>query len=144
MADLTGLTELVAGDLMTPGGLIKEYEAEAAITKGQVVYLSSDGKISPATAATHVPIGIALKSVAVGVMCPVAGPGCRVKVAVGGAISRGVGVTNEAASTARVIAQTMPGTYVAADVMTAINRIFAFAEQTCTTAADLISILMAK
>ena len=144
MTDYTGLPDLVAGDLMTPGGLIKEYEAEATITKGQAVYLSSDGKVSPATAATHVPIGIALKSAAVGVMVSVAGPGTRVKVEVGGAISRGDGVTNEAASTARVIAQTMPGTYVAADVMTAINRIFASAEQTSTTAGDFISIIIVK
>lgn len=71
MTDLTGLSDLVAGDVLEPleGTLIREYEAEATITKGQVVYLSSDEKVSPATSAQNC-IGIAVKDASSGEICP--------------------------------------------------------------------------
>jgi len=143
MADLTGLPNLVAGDVLEPseGALIAEYQAAVAITKGQAVYLSADGQISPATSAQNC-IGIAIESVAVGEMCSVIVRG-RVKVTAGGAITRGQRVYGGDAS-ARVLAladqavnEGGTGTYTIY-----YSRGFAKAEQSATAAADLISILV--
>jgi len=144
MADLTGLTDLVAGDLLTPvsNALIREYEVEAAVTKGQAVYLSSDGKIGPATSAQNC-IGIALQTKSVGEMCSVAGPGARVKVEVGGAITRGQRVYGGDAS-ARVLAladQAVDEGGVATYTIY-YSRGFAKAEQSATAAGDFISIIV--
>jgi len=145
MADLTGLSNLVAGDVLEPsaGALIVDYEAAAAVTKGQAVYLSADGKVSPATSAQNC-IGIATKDAAVGAMCPVIVRG-RVKVTVGGAVGRGQAVYGGDAS-ARVLAlgdqavnEGGTNTYTVY-----YSRQFAFAEQAATAAGDLISILVVK
>jgi hypothetical protein len=87
MADLTGKTWMAAGETDDPNALIETFEAAAAITKGDPVYLSADDKVSPATSAQDC-IGIALKSASAGEMCPVLIRG-RVKVVAGGAITRG-------------------------------------------------------
>jgi len=141
MADLTGLPNLVAGDVLEPseGALIMDYEAEATVAKGDTVYLSSDGKVSPATSA-QLCIGIATKAAAIGEKCPVIVRG-RVKVKVGGATTRGHGVYGADASK-RVLDFADPdlggtGTW-------AYARCFAFAEQSATAADDLISILVVK
>jgi len=145
MADLTGLSNLVAGDVLEPscGALIVDYEAEAAVTKGQAVYLSSNGKVSPATSAQNC-IGVAVKDAAAGGMCPVIVRG-RVKVAVGGAVGRGQAVYG-GDSSARVLAlgdqavnEGGTGSYTIY-----YSRQFAFAEQAATGAGDLISILVVK
>jgi len=145
MADLTGLTNLVAGDVLEPreGALIISYEAAAAITKGQAVYLSADGKVSPATTAQNC-IGIATKDAAAGERVPVLVRG-RVKVAVGGAISRGQAVYG-GDSQGRVLAL---GDQAVDEGGTATytiyySRAFAYAEQAATAAGDLISILVVK
>ncbi len=145
MADLTGLANLVAGDVLEPsaGALIMDYEAAAAVTKGQAVYLSADGKVSPAAAAQNC-IGIAIGDAAIGAMCAVIVRG-RVKVAAGGAVGRGQGVYGGDAS-ARVLAlgdqavnEGGTGTYTIY-----YSRLFAFAEQAASAAGDLISILVVK
>jgi len=90
MADLTGKTWMAIGETDDPKAVIESFEAAAAITKGDPVYLSADDKVSPATAAQDC-IGIATKSVASGAPCPVL-IGGRVKVKAGGAITRGKAV----------------------------------------------------
>lgn len=138
MADLTGLSILVAGDVLEPleGALIREYEAEADITKGQAVYLSDDEKVSPATSAQNC-IGIAVKDASSGEICSVIVRG-RVKVEAGGAITRGTPVYG-GDSSARVLA--FAGTETAQEYM---EQTIGFAEQSATAAGDLISILVVK
>ena len=145
MADLTELPNLVAGDVLEPreGALVIDYEAAAAVAKGQAVYLSSDNKVSPATSAQNC-IGIATKDAAVGAICPVIVRG-RVKVTAGGAVGRGQAVYGGDAS-ARVLGlgdqavdEGGTGTYTIY-----YSRAFAFAEQAATAAGDLISILVVK
>jgi len=145
MADLTGLPNLVAGDVLEPstGALIVDYEVAAAITKGQAVYLSADNKVSPATSAQNC-IGIATKDAEVGAMCRVVVRG-RVKVAAGGAVSRGQAVYGGDAS-ARVLALGDQAVNEGGTNTYTIyySRQFAFAEQAATAAGDLISILVVK
>ena len=141
MADLTGLPNLAIGDVLDPVGsaLILDYEAEAAITKGDPVYLSSDGKVSPATSDQNC-IGIATKSVAIGEKCPVCARG-RVKVTAGGAITRGKAVKGADASK-RVVALV--------DINEGGTSTYSWtlklgiSEQSATAAGDLISIVVAK
>ncbi|MBM4400606.1 MAG: DUF2190 family protein [Crenarchaeota archaeon] len=90
MADKTGKTWMAIGETDDPNAVIESFEAEAAITKGDPVYLSADDKASPAAAAQDC-IGIATKSVSLGQRCPVLTRG-RVKVKAGGAITRGKAV----------------------------------------------------
>ena len=71
MADLSGRTDLAVGDPADLEHVIEDYECEAAVTKGQVVYMSSAGKISPTTVADEIAIGIATMTKAIGEMCPV-------------------------------------------------------------------------
>src|SRR3972149_1826997 len=86
MADLSGRTDLAVGGIAELGGIVKEYEWEAAVTKGQAVYMSSAGKITPTTVAAEIAIGIATMTKAIGEMCPVCTQG-KVKVTAGGAIA---------------------------------------------------------
>lgn len=145
MADLTGLSNLVAGDVLEPveGALIIDYEVENAVSKGQTVYLSSDGKISPATSAQDC-IGIAIKDGAAGETVGVVTRG-RVKVETGGAIARGQAVYGGDAS-ARVLALADQAVDEggAATYTIYYSRAFAYAEQAATGAGDLISILVVK
>jgi hypothetical protein len=90
MADKTGKTWMAIGETDDPNAVIESYEAEAAVTKGDPVYLSSDDKVSPAAAAQDC-IGIAVKTVVLGAQCPVLVKG-RVKAKAGAAITRGKAV----------------------------------------------------
>lgn len=90
MADNTGKPWMSIGETDDPKALIDTFEAAAAITKGDPVYLSADDKVSPATSAQDC-VGIALKSVSTGDPCPVIIRG-RVKVKAGGSITRGKAV----------------------------------------------------
>ena len=96
MADKTGKTWMDIGETDDPNAVIESFEAAAAITKGDPVYLSADDKVSPATSAQDC-IGIAVKSVSSGEQCPVLIRG-RVKVKVGGAVTRGKAVYGADAS----------------------------------------------
>jgi hypothetical protein len=141
MADLTGLPNLSVGDVLEPlsAALIMDYEAAAAVTKGDPVYLSADGKVTPAAADQNC-IGIATKDTALGVMCPVCVRG-RVKVKAGGAITRGKAVKGADASK-RVVAL--------ADINEGGSATYSWtlklgvSEQTATSADDLISIFVSK
>jgi len=138
MADLTGLPNLVAGDVIDPIGVaeIHEYEAAAAITKGQAVYLSADDKVSPAAAAQPC-IGIATKTVAIGEMCPVLVRG-RIKVAVGGATTRGESLYGADAS-GRILA--FAGSETAKQYT---DRNLGWGEQSATGAGDFIIMNVVK
>src|SRR5512139_1149208 len=90
MTDKTYNSSLAIGDTDDPNAVIESYEAAAAVTKGDPVYLSADDKVSPAASAQEC-IGIATKTVELGKICPVLTRG-RVKVKAGGAITRGKAV----------------------------------------------------
>ena len=90
MTDKTGKPWMTVGEPDDPQALIESFEAEAAITKGSPVYLSSDDKVS-ASPGGDMAIGVAIKTVAIGEMCPVLKRG-RVKVTANGAITRGYAV----------------------------------------------------
>ncbi len=90
MADKSGKTWMAIGETDDPNAVIESYEAEAAITKGNPVYLSSDDKVS-AVAAAQDCIGIAVKDAALGAQCSVLTRG-RIKVKAGAAITRGKAV----------------------------------------------------
>ena len=85
---------MAAGETDDPNAVMESFEAEAAITKGAPVYLSSDGKISESPGGDEA-IGIAVKDTALGNPCPVLTRG-RVKVVANGAITRGKAVCSAA------------------------------------------------
>jgi len=90
MADVSGKAWMAIGETDDPNAIIESFLAGAPITKGDPVYLSADDTVSPATSAQDC-IGIAVKTVALGAICPVLMRG-RVKVKVGGAVTRGKAV----------------------------------------------------
>ena len=96
MTDLTGKSWMAIGETDDPNAVIVSFEAAAAVTKGDPVYLSADHKISSAAAAQDC-IGVAVKGSALGEQCPVLISG-RVKVKAGGAITRGKAVYGADAS----------------------------------------------
>ncbi len=90
MTDKTGKTWMAIGETDDPAAVIESFEAEAPVTKGDSVYLSSDDKVSSAVAAQNC-MGVAVKDTAAGAQCPVLTRG-RVKIKAGGAIPRGAAV----------------------------------------------------
>jgi hypothetical protein len=90
MTDLTGKNWMAMGETDDPNAIIESFEAQAAVTKGDPVYLSADNKVSPATAPQNC-IGVAVKNAAPSEQCPVLIRG-RVKVKAGDAITRGKAV----------------------------------------------------
>ena len=97
MTDKTGKSWMAIGETDDPNAVIESFEVEAAVTKGDPVYLSSDHKVSPAAAAQDC-IGVAVKTQAtVGGQVPVLIRG-RVKVKAGGVINRGKAVYGADAS----------------------------------------------
>ena len=139
MTDLTDKSWMDIGETDDPNAIIESFEAEAAITKGDPVYLSSNHKVSSATEAQDC-IGIAVQSAAITEPCPVLVRG-RVKVKAGGAITRGKAVYGADASK-RVLEQTDQavdeggaGTYTIY-----YNRRLGTALETTTTADDLFFI----
>jgi len=141
MADLTGVPNLSIGDVLEPlsGALIMDYEAAAAVNKGDPVYLSADGKVSPAASDQNC-MGIAVKDAAVGAICPVCVRG-RVKVKAGGAITRGKAVKG-ADSSKRVVALADINEGGTSTISWTLK--LGVAEQSATAADDLISIIVAK
>lgn len=87
---------MAIGETDDPNAVIEAFEAAAAVTKGDPVYLSADHKVSPAAAAQDCK-GVAVKSAALAEQCPVLISG-RVKVKAGGAITRGKAVYGADAS----------------------------------------------
>jgi len=92
VADKSGFTELSVGDLVSSmtEAFIVQFTADAAISKGDPVYLSGDNQVSPATSAQDC-VGIALKDASAGDPVPVCVRGV-VKVKAGEAITRGKAV----------------------------------------------------
>lgn len=143
MADKTGKTWMDIGETDDPNAVIETFTADAAITKGDPVYLSDDDTVSSATSAQNC-IGIATKTVASGEKCPVLIRG-RVKVKAGGAITRGSAVYG-ADSNKRVVeledqAVDESGT---ATYTIYYNRKLGTALESSTTADDLIFIFVGK
>jgi len=143
MVDKTGKTWMDIGETDDPNAVIETFTADAAITKGDPVYLSDDDTVSSATSAQNC-IGIATKTVASGEKCPVLIRG-RVKVKAGGAITRGSAVYG-ADSNKRVVeledqAVDESGT---ATYTIYYNRKLGTALESSTTADDLIFIFVGK
>lgn len=81
---------MAVGETDDPNAVVESFEAAAAITKGYPVYLSDDDRVSPSPGGDNA-LGIAMKTVAQGDMCPVLVRG-RVKVTAAGPIARGAAV----------------------------------------------------
>lgn len=96
MTDFSGKEWIATGETDDPNAVIETFQAEADVTKGDPVYLSSDHQVSPAATAKEC-IGIAVKTTAANEPCPVLIRG-RVKVKAGGAINRGKAVYGADAS----------------------------------------------
>ena len=137
MTDLTSKSWMAIGESDDPNAIIESFEAEAAVTKGDPVYLSSDHKVSPAAAAQNC-IGIAVKSADAAAQCPVLISG-RVKVKAGGAIARGKAVYGADSSkrilelSDQAVNEAGSGTYTVY-----FNRKLGTALETTTSADDLL------
>ncbi len=90
MTDFTGKDWMSIGETDDPNAIVESFEAQGNVNKGDPVYLSADHKVSAANAAQNC-IGVALKTAAIGSVCPVLIRG-RVKVKAGGVITRGQAV----------------------------------------------------
>lgn len=131
------------GETDDPNAVIESFEATAAVTKGDPVYLSADGKVAPATSAQDC-IGVAVKSVSSGDRCPVLIHG-RVKIKAGGAITRGKAVYGADSSkrvlqlTDQAVNEGGTGTYTIY-----YNRKLGTALATTSAADDLLFVLVRK
>jgi hypothetical protein len=139
MADVSGKTWMAIGETDDPNAVIETFTADAAITKGDPVYLSADDQVSPAAAAQDC-IGIAMKTVADTKPCPVLIRG-RVKVKAGGAITRGKAVYGADASK-RVVA--LGDINEAGSATISWTKKLGHALETTTTADDLLFIVVEK
>jgi hypothetical protein len=143
MADLSGKTWMAIGETDDPNAVVETFTADAAIVKGDPVYLSADDQVTPAAAAQDC-IGIALKTVADTKPVPVLVRG-RVKVAAGDAITRGKAVYG-ADSSQRVLMLTDvsqavdEGGSAKYTVAVAFNKKLGYALESVTTAGDLLFI----
>jgi hypothetical protein len=139
MTDLTEKTWLSIGETDDPNAIIETFEAEAPITKGDPVYLSSNHKVSSADSAQDC-IGVAVKSVIAEAQCPVLVKG-RVKVKAGGAITRGKAVYGADASN-RVLELSDQAVDEAGEATYTLyfNRKLGTALETTSTADDLLFI----
>jgi len=143
MADLTGKSWMAIGETDDPNAIIESFLAAVAITKGDPVYLSADDTVSPAAAAQDC-IGISVKTVTLGAVCPVLMRG-RVKVKAGGAITRGKAVYG-ADSSKRIIVLTDQAVAEGGSANYTIyyNRKLGTALETTTAADDLLFIAVEK
>ena len=117
MADLWPDAEV--GEMISDG-VVLSFEAAAAITKGDLVYLSADMKVSKCSAATQYAIGVALKTVAAGEFASVCVRGV-VKVTFGAAVGRGKAVQTDANARAIVVADGS-ATYTPGEIPDRIHR----------------------
>jgi len=143
MADNTGKSWMSIGETDDPNAIIETYEAAVAVTKGDPVYLSADDKVSPASSAQDC-IGVAVKSVSAGDPCPVLVRG-RVKVKVGGAVTRGKAVYG-ADSSKRILQLTDQAVNEGGTATYTIyyNRKLGTALESASAADDLIFIIVGK
>jgi len=125
MADLWPDAEV--GEMISDG-IVLTFEAASAITKGDLVYLSANMKVSKCSAATQYALGVALNTVAAGEFCSICVRGV-VKVTAGGAVDRGKAVQTDANAKVIVLADGS-GTYTAGDIPDRIARAVGIALQT--------------
>lgn len=143
MADVSGKTWMAIGETDDPNAIIETFTADAAITKGDPVYLSADDQVTPAAAAQDC-IGIATKTVADTKPCPVLIRG-RVKVKAGGAITRGKAVLGADASKRVIALADQPVSESGSASYTIYYaRKLGIALETTTTADDLLFIVVEK
>lgn len=143
MADKTGKTWMAIGETDDPNPVIESFEAEAAVTKGDPVYLSADDKVSSAADAQDC-IGIAVEDAALGEMCSVLTKG-RVKVKAGAAIARGKAVYGaDASKRVLVLADQAVNEGGAATYTVYYNRKLGTALETTSAADDLLFIVVGK
>ena len=148
MADKTYNLSMGIGDSDDPDPLIESYACGAAVVKGDPVYLSADDVVSPAAAAQDC-IGVAVKSQAtVGGMVPVLIRG-RVKVAAGGAITRGKAVYGADGSKRMLmltdVSQAVDeGGSAKYTVAVPFGQKLGYALESTTTAGDLLFIQVTK
>jgi hypothetical protein len=141
--DKTGKSWMAIGETDDPNAVVETFTADAAIVKGDPVYLSADDHVTPAGAAQDC-IGIALKTVVDTGSVPVLVRG-RVKVAAGDAITRGKAVYG-ADSSQRVLMLTDvsqavdEGGSAKYTVAVAFNKKLGYALESTTTAGDLLFI----
>jgi hypothetical protein len=138
MADKTYNTSISVGETDDPNAQIESYQAEAGITKGSPVYLSADDKVSASPGGDNA-IGIAMKTVLEGQMCPVLKHG-RIKVTAGGAIARGTAVCSAANGKVVQLVDQAVDEGGAAKYSVFYNRKLGVALETATQDADLIFI----
>jgi hypothetical protein len=143
MTDNSGKTWMAIGETDDSDAIVETFVADAAIVKGDPVYLSADDQVTPAAAAQSC-IGIALQSVADTEHVPVLIRG-RVKVAAGGAITRGKAVYG-ADSSQRVLMLTDvsqavdEGGSAKYTVAVPFNQKLGYALESTSTAGDLLFI----
>ena len=113
---------------MISDGVVLSFEAAAAITKGDLVYLSADMKVSKCSATTQFAVGVALNTVATGEPCSVCVRGV-VKVTAGGTIDRGKAVQTDDNAKVIVLADGS-ASYAAEDIPDRISRAVGIALQT--------------
>jgi hypothetical protein len=142
MTDFTGKSWMAAGETDDPNAVIESYVAEAAVTKGSPVYLSSDGKVSESPGGDDA-IGIAVQSAAIGAECPVLTHG-RVKVTANGAITRGKAVCSAAARKVTQFVDQAVDEGGAATYTIFYNRKLGTALQTTAADGDLLFINVEK
>lgn len=143
MADNTGKTWMSIGETDDPNAVIETFVAGAAVTKGDAVYLSGDDAVSPAASSQDC-LGVSVKTVASGDPCPVLIRG-RVKVKVGGAVTRGKAVQGSDSSRRvlqladQAVNEAGTGTYTIY-----YNRRLGTALESASAADDLVFILVGK
>jgi len=142
MTDLTSKSWMAIGETDDPNAIIESYQAEAAVTKGSPVYLSSNDKVSPSPGGDDA-IGIAVRSAATGQMCPVLKRG-RVKVEVNGPVARGKAVCSAADGKVTQLVDQAVSEGGAASYTVFYNRKLGTALETATTDGDLIFINMER
>ncbi len=142
MTDKTGKSWMSVGETDDPNAVIESFEAEAAVTKGSPVYLSSDDKVSPSPGG-DMAIGIATKTVAIGAMCSVLTKG-RVKVTANGPITRGYGVCSAASNKVTQLVDQSVNEGGAATYTVYYNRKLGTALESATADNDLIFIEVEK
>jgi len=142
MTDFTGKSWMAAGETDDPNAVIESYVAEAAITKGAPVYLSSDGKVSESPGGDDA-IGIAVQNASIAAECPVLTHG-RVKVTANGAIARGKAVCSAAARKVTQFVDQAVDEGGAATYTIFYNRKLGTALQTTAADGDLLFINVEK
>jgi hypothetical protein len=142
MTDKTGKPWMTAGETDDPNASIESFEAAAGITKGSPVYLSADDKVSASPGGDD-SIGIAIKTVIVGEICPVLTHG-RVKVTASGAIARGKAVISAGSNKVTQLVDQAVDEGGAATYSVYYNRKLGTALETTTTDGDLLFITVEK